>query len=419
MATCLTRRVLARYFQRRPLRRYTTDAAHLEPKRGDRVVVGMSGGVDSSVAAKLLADRDYDLSAVFMRNWDTRDESGTDKGCEWEKDWEDVQRVCKVLGIPCEMIDLSQEYWNRVFEPSLHQWEDGVTPNPDVLCNKEIKFGALLERLPIFSSTSSTTWFATGHYARKHWALLSPSSSHRISTPRARLLRAADRTKDQTYFLASISEQGLSRALFPLGDLTKPQVRELAKKFRLPTAERKESMGVCFIGEKAKFSNFISAYIPPNPGPIVDISTGETVATHEGIWTYTIGQGAKIRGMSDRTFVVKKDTTLNTIFIAHGPNHPLLYCRSFSVQDFAWIWADSPPVGLDSESGYHARLKIRHRMEPVACTVHRVNAERGELVVKFDEPEKGVAPGQVAVLYDPEGDWVLGCGTIADTRHHG
>ncbi|KAF8077558.1 tRNA-specific 2-thiouridylase [Lyophyllum atratum] len=379
----------------------------------------MSGGVDSSVTAKLLAGKDYDLSAVFMRNWDTRDEFGTDKGCEWEKDWEDVQQVCKVLDIPCEMIDLSQEYWNRVFEPSLRQWEDGVTPNPDVLCNKEIKFGALLEHLPIPSSNSHKTWFATGHYARKCWTPPSPSSRHQTSTPRAQLLRAADLTKDQTYFLASISEQSLNRALFPLGGLLKSEVRELAKKSQLPTAERKESMGVCFIGEKAKFGDFISAYIPPNPGPIIDLSTGLTVATHDGLWTYTIGQGAKVRGMSMKTFVVRKDPKLNAIYIAPGPDHPLLYCRSFWVADFTWIWADSPPPDLESEAGHRARLKIRHRMEAVPCTVYRKKTDTRGLCIEFDNPEKGVAPGQVAVLYDAEGDWVLGCGAIAETVRYG
>ncbi|KAG6809150.1 hypothetical protein H0H92_001400 [Tricholoma furcatifolium] len=246
----------------------------------------MSGGVDSSVTAKLLADQDYDLSAVFMRNWDTRDESGTDKGCEWEKDWEDVQRVCRVLDIPCKMIDLSREYWNRVFEPSLRQWEDGVTPNPDILCNREIKFGALLEHLPIASSPSLTLVKYT--------------------------------TKDQTYFLAGISEQGLDRACFPLGNLLKTKVRELARRYRLPTAERRESMGICFVGKKSKFGDFISSYIPPNPGPIIDVSTGSILATHQGLWNYTIGQGARLPGMKEKAFVVRKDVDKNAVYIAPG-----------------------------------------------------------------------------------------------------
>ncbi|KAF5369157.1 hypothetical protein D9615_009946 [Tricholomella constricta] len=409
MATPLARRALARYIRRLPVRTYTTHVGHTEPRKGDRVFVGMSGGVDSSVTAKLLADKDYDLSAVFMRNWDTRDESASDKGCEWEKDWEDVQQVCKALDIPCEMIDLSQEYWNRVFQPSLHSWEDGITPNPDVLCNREIKFGALLEHLPMASSSSSKTWFATGHYARKTWTL--PTSE---SPPRAKLLRPVDLIKDQTYFLASMTEQSLNCALFPLGDLNKSEVREIAKKAGLATAERKESMGVCFVGKKSKFGDFISSYIPPNPGPIIDLSTGDTVAQHKGLWTYTIGQGAKLPGMRQRAFVVKKDSGLNAIYIAFGSHNPLLLSRSVIVSDFSWIWKDSPPNHLKTEDGYGAEVKIRHRMDSTTCTVHSSDSDH-DLKITLGNPEVGVAPGQVAVVYDREEGRVLGCGTIVDT----
>ncbi|KAG6829363.1 hypothetical protein H0H87_011672 [Tephrocybe sp. NHM501043] len=372
----------------------------------------MSGGVDSSVTAKLLADQNYDLSAVFMRNWDTRDESGSDKGCEWEKDWEDVQRVCRLLDLPCEMIDLSKEYWNQVFEPSLRQWEEGVTPNPDIWCNREIKFGALLEHLPIASNGSSKTWFATGHYARKKW------SDSTIASERGRpqLLRASDTTKDQTYFLAGISEQGLDRALFPLGSLLKTEVRELAKRHRLPTAERKESMGICFVGKKGKFGDFISSYIPPNPGLIVDISTGSTVATHTGLWNYTIGQGARIPGMLKRAFVVRKDIKSNTIYVAPGANNPLLLCHAIQVAHFTFIWADLPPAGLHSDLGYRANVKLMHRMQPVMCSVFE-SPGTNNVTIKFDQPISGISPGQVAVLYDTAGEWVLGCGTITDTSN--
>ncbi|KAG5652125.1 hypothetical protein H0H81_006201 [Sphagnurus paluster] len=337
-----------------------------------------------------------------MRNWDTRDESGTDSGCEWEKDWEDVQKVCKVLDIPCEMLDFTREYWNSVFEPSLHLWEDGATPNPDVLCNKEIKFGALIKSLPTTSS-----WFATGHYARKGWTTPSPGL-----LPRAKLLRAVDPIKDQTYFLASITESALKRSLFPLGDLHKSEVRELAKKYNLPTAERKESMGVCFVGQKAKFSDFLSSYIPPNPGPIIDLSTGKTLATHKGLWTYTIGQGAKVSGMSERAFVVKKDPSLNAIYIAPGADNPLLYSRGIRVHNFTWIWADCPPP---MTIGYEGLVKIRHRMEPVPCTVRSTTPSMSDLVITFHDHEIGVAPGQVAVLYDKDEGRVLGSGTIGAT----
>ncbi|KAH0590963.1 tRNA-specific 2-thiouridylase mnmA [Termitomyces sp. J132] len=370
----------------------------------------MSGGVDSSVTAKLLADQDYDLSAVYMRNWDTRDESGTDKGCEWEKDWEDVQRVCTLLDIPCQMIDLSREYWNRVFEPSLRQWEDGVTPNPDVWCNKEIKFGALLEHLPTSSNLSSKTWFATGHYARKRWS----KDPWNFKLHRPQLLRAADTIKDQTYFLAGISEDGLSRALFPLGDLLKSQVREIAKHHHLPTAERKESMGICFVGKKGKFGDFISSYIPPNPGPMIDLSTGSTVATHQGLWNYTIGQGARISGMKEKAFVVRKDIERNTIYIAPGADNPLLRCSTVHVTTFSFIWADAPPAGLHEPTGYRSHVKLMHKMKSVMCYIFG-SPGTDEVTIKFDDSMSGISPGQVAVIYDTGGEWCLGCGVITDT----
>ncbi|RDB22190.1 tRNA-specific 2-thiouridylase MnmA [Hypsizygus marmoreus] len=409
MASALIRRTLAQYFQRVHVRSFSSKpASYNEPKKGDRVVIGMSGGVDSSVAARLLADQDYDLSAVFMRNWDTRDESGTDKGCEWEKDWEDVQQVCKVLDLPCEMIDLSQQYWNRVFEPSLHQWEMGITPNPDVWCNKEIKFGALLEHLPVSSSKSSKTFFATGHYARKAW-----SSSFSLSRPpRPKLLRGLDPLKDQSFYLSSISEEGLRRALFPLGELTKKEVRELAKQYDLPTAERAESMGLCFVGEKTRFSRFISEYLPPKPGPIVDMTTGRRVSKHAGLWSFTIGENARVGGMPQKLFVARKDPSQNIIYVVPGKDHPSLYSSGIQIQNFAWIWADTPPLPIFTEEGFRARVKHRHRMESVLCTVRSPDKDPHGLLIEFDELEQGVAAGQVAALWDAEGDWVLGCGMI-------
>ncbi|KAF9077707.1 tRNA-specific 2-thiouridylase [Rhodocollybia butyracea] len=352
----------------------------------------MSGGVDSSVAARLLANQDYDLSAIFMRNWDTRDESGSDKGCEWEKDWEDVQRVCKSLGIPCSMIDLSKEYWNRIFQPALDVWESGSTPNPDVWCNREIKFGALLEHLP------GTSWFATGHYARKRW------SSH----GRPRLLSAKDTVKDQAYYLSSISEQGLARALFPIGDYTKIEVRALARKYKLETAERPESVGLCFVGERSKFSQFLGSYLKPKPGPIVDTTTQKVIGRHNGLWTYTIGENAKISGQAMKTFVSYKDPLRNTVYVVPGSNHRDLFQNRVICQNWKWIWEDSPPLGISEPTGIRAAVKVRHRQETEACTAKI--ADDGTLIIVTDEPLRGVSPGQVAALWD--GDWCLGCGVI-------
>lgn len=387
--------------QKLQIRSYYDTRTHV-PRKGDKVVVAMSGGVDSSVTAKLLADKDYDLSAVFMRNWDTRDESGSDHGCEWEKDWEDVRRVCRVLDIPCKMVDLSREYWTRVFEPSLKFWESGITPNPDVWCNREVKFGVLLDRLTEDHGLSNTPWLATGHYANKDW-------KHHNGVSRPRLLRPRDVTKDQTYYLSSVPERSLSRALFPLGSITKTEVRDLAVKWNLPTAARQESMGICFVGEKRKFHDFISQYIPPKPGPIINLETGFQVGEHTGLWNFTIGQGAKVNGLKEKTFVAKKDIPKNIIYVVPGTDHSALYAQSLIIHDWAWIWADSPPIELMHPGGLKARMKFRHVMSDIGCSVYTDN---NSIRIDFNEPQKAVAPGQVATLYIE--DWCLGCGTIVE-----
>ncbi|KAG6887604.1 hypothetical protein C0995_014083 [Termitomyces sp. Mi166 len=317
------------------------------------------------------AIEDYDLSAVYMRNWDTRDESGTDKGCEWEKDWEDVQRIHK-LSV-------------RIITEKSSSGHYSSTSRSHPTCHPK-----------------------HGHYARKRW-----SDDHLSSKLcRPQLFRAADSTKDQTYFLAGISEQGLSRALFPLGDLLKSEVREIAKHHHLPTAERKESMGICFVGKKGKFGDFISSYITPNPGLIIDLSTGSKVATHQGLWRYTIGQGARIPGMKQKAFVVRKDIERNTVYIAPGAGHlldsdnPLLLCGAIRVTHFSFIWADAPPAGLHDPSGYRAHVKLMHRMNSPGTD---------GVTIKFDNPLSGISPGQVAVVYDTGGEWCLGCGIITDT----
>ncbi|KAF7312527.1 tRNA-specific 2-thiouridylase MnmA [Mycena indigotica] len=374
------------------------------PQRGDRVVLGMSGGIDSSVSAKLLAAQDFDLSAIFMRNWDTRDEYGTsEKGCEWEKDWDDVQKVCRAYDIPCQMVDLSKEYWTRVFEPALRDWEDGVTPNPDVWCNREIKFGALLNHLPSHNN-SKPPWLATGHYARKDW-----------HQSRPRLVRSLDPRKDQTYYLASIPESGLRQALFPLGEITKDRVKGIAHDGVMPESvlERPESMGLCFIGEKKRtdFKDFISSYIRPSPGPVKLVSTNQTLTEHQGLWSFTIGENIRLPGRPEKLYVVSKDIESNTIFV--GPAHePNLNVRNLQVKGFAWIWRDSPPDQLND--GVKLVVQIRHKMAPVLCTARSIGGKASDLLIELDEPLKGVAPGQVAGLWD--GDWCLGCGTISATN---
>ncbi|KZV85522.1 5-methylaminomethyl-2-thiouridylate-methyltransferase [Exidia glandulosa HHB12029] len=360
----------------------------------------MSGGVDSSVTAALLAEQDFDLSAVFMRNWDTKDELGADGKCEWEKDWHDVQQVCKLLDIPCRMVDLSREYWLRVFEPALRVWERGMTPNPDVDCNREIKFDALVQRLG-----ESAQWIATGHYAHLQWD---------DATHRAMLCRSVDRHKDQSYFLAAVQEPQLRRFMFPISHMTKPQLRELAHARGLPTASREDSVGICFVGQKRRFEQFISEYIPPSPGKIVD-EHGKVIGEHNGLWKFTIGESSRVSGLKTRFYVAKKDAERNEIVAVPGRDHPMLQCRAVNTIDWRWVWPDhdvQQVLALQTKLGGRFTTKIRHAMAEIECTPSQGTSPEN-VVLSFAHPDAGVAPGQTAALYLNE--WCLGCGTITET----
>ncbi|KAF9519791.1 hypothetical protein BS47DRAFT_1370574 [Hydnum rufescens UP504] len=352
----------------------------------------MSGGVDSSLAARLLAEKDYNLRAVYMRNWDRRDELASDTGCEWEKDWEDVQRVCRHLDIPCEMIDLSQQYWTRVFEPALEEWAGGL-----LRILTEIKFGALMDRV---ISSPSQEWLATGHYARIFWDETFPVS-------RPRLMRARDKAKDQSYYLSSVTESRLRMALFPIGHLTKPEVRELARNYGLPTASRSESMGICFVGERGHFDKFLSQYIPSKPGNIVDLH-GKILGRHNGLHSYTIGQGAKLGGQKRKTFVARKNIATNEVVVVDRGDHPALMSSALTVCNWHWIWPDRIPPEVDTDEGFNAKVQIRHRMRASEASVRRTGEGKYEL--KFREPQHAATPGQIAAIWD--GDCCLGCGRI-------
>jgi len=252
--------------------------------------------------------------------------------------------------------------------------------------------------------TAPNQWLATGHYACLQWDTSDPSR------PRPKLVRSADRHKDQTYYLSSVPESQLHKALFPIGHLTKPEVRELATRYDLPTASRSESMGICFVGEKGRFNQFLSEYIPPKPGRIVD-TDGKVVGTHQGLWMYTIGQGARVPGMKTRMFAARKNTATNELVVAPS-DHPSLLCTSIFVSSWHWIWDDHPPPSVDSLTGLRASAQIRHRMTEVPCTVFRRKGDVFE--VQFDHPEQGVAPGQIAVVRD--GAWCLGSGKIINTK---
>jgi len=223
------------------------------------------------------------------------------------------------------------------------------------------------------------------------------------------LYRSADRHKDQTYYLSSVPESQLHKALFPIGHLTKPEVRELATRYSLPTASRSESMGICFVGEKGHFNQFLSQYIPPKPGRIVD-TKGKDLGAHRGLWMYTIGQGARIPGLTTKLFVARKNAAANELVVAPS-DHPSLFCTSVFVSSWHWIWDDHPPSSVDSPTGLRASVQIRHRMSEVPCTIFR--RKGGVFEIRFEQPEQGVAPGQIAVVWD--GEWCLGSGKIVDT----
>ncbi|KAH8818954.1 5-methylaminomethyl-2-thiouridylate-methyltransferase [Flagelloscypha sp. PMI_526] len=337
----------------------------------------MSGGADSSVVCHLLASLNmYRVRGVFMRNWDSRDEHGTDsdgKGCERERDWNDVQKVSRHIGIPCEMVDLSREYWTRVFDPSLQAWQRGLTPNPDV----EIKFGALLSRLPAEDSkTGRPVFLATGHYATKDW----------VYEPNG---RGRDPNKDQSYYLSSITEQALRRALFPIGKYTKAEIRQIAVEENLPTANREESMGLCFVGERA-------TYLPPSPGNIVNVLGGKVVGRHEGLWEFTKGEMRVFLG-----YRINLDQ----------PTHELLHFNVVEVANVHWIHA-RPTSTIRRFS-----IQYRYRSKPSWGLVEIINNDPTHVRITFEEPQLSLAEGQVVAFYDAEHGHVLGQGTAAKVHN--
>ncbi|KAK9723050.1 hypothetical protein K7432_002205 [Basidiobolus ranarum] len=367
-------------------RRYLSSIHRYGPKPGEKVVVAMSGGVDSSVTAYLLKKQGFDVDAVYMRNWDTSDEQGV---CTSEEDWKDVQRVCEQLKIPCRRLDFTKEYWTEVFERVLSDYAKGVTPNPDILCNREIKFGTLMER----ALEGVGEWLATGHYARVVRA-----------GDQIRLFRGIDRNKDQSYYLANVGESKLRQAMFPLGELTKPQVREIANEANLATKDKAESMGICFVGKRKRFSDFLAEYIPQNPGVIVN-AEGKPLGKHQGLFSLTIGQCAKLSGQSERWFVIDKDIEKNRIIVGPGSDHPKLFSDSLIARDFFWINGEPKEISRD---GFDSEAQIRYRIDPERCKIVRANDSQYHF--SFHNDQRGVVPGQYVVVY--QGDWCLGGGVI-------
>ena len=347
-------------------------------KRNKMVVVGLSGGVDSAVTAYLIKESGYKVQAVFMQNWDT-----ADAACSAEQDLTDARMVCNTLNIPLKIVNFSKQYWGKIFEKCLNDFSAGLTPNPDVLCNQEIKFKCFLE----YAIEQGADYIATGHYAR----------IKRINDEYI-LQQAIDKHKDQSYFLYRLNQYQLSKSLFPLGEWCKPQVRQLAKDLNLPNHAKKDSTGICFIGER-KFKDFLAEYIIKKPG-LIKTTDGNIIGKHDGIMFYTLGQrkGLNIGGLKEYSnhswYVVDKDIDENFLIVSQDSNHPSLNKRNLTSQNLNWI-SNKPP-----QHPYQCYASTRYNQEPQPCTITVVSENNCEVV--FDQPQLAITPGQSVVLYNNE-----------------
>ena len=355
-------------------------------KKDIRVVVGMSGGVDSTVAAFLLKEEGYDVVAIFMKNWDEKDPDGI---CTATDDYIDVRRVCDQMGIPYYTVNFEKEYWDRVFTYFLHEYKVGRTPNPDVMCNKEIKFKVFLD----YAIKLEADYLATGHYAQIDYI-----------NGEYRLLRGVDSNKDQTYFLNVLGQYQLSKTMFPIGHLLKKRVREIAIENNFINAKKKDSTGICFIGER-NFRDFLSNYLPAKPGEMRTME-GELKGRHQGLMHYTLGQrkglGIGGAGTGEPWFVAKKDIKNNILYVVQGENHPALFSVGLFATDVNWISKTKP------ESPYECSAKFRYRQKDREVKVYFMDDNKCKVI--FKEPQSSVTPAQSAVFY--EGEVCLGGGII-------
>ncbi|MFW5982244.1 MAG: tRNA 2-thiouridine(34) synthase MnmA [Halanaerobiaceae bacterium] len=353
-----------------------------------RIVVGMSGGVDSSVAALILKEQGYDVIGVFMKNWEEKDEEGI---CTATEDYEDVKKVANQIGIPYYTVNFEKEYWDRVFEYFLEEYEKGRTPNPDVICNKEIKFKSFLN----YALKLDADYLATGHYAK-----IDKQDGY------YRLLKGNDDNKDQTYFLCTLGQKQLEKTLFPIGDIEKDKVREIAIKHGLKTAEKKDSTGICFIGER-NFTEFLSNYFPAQKGEIRTLS-GDVVGEHQGLMYYTFGQrrglglgGGIGDGSGQPWYVVDKDLEKNILYVVQGSDHPALFSTGLWASELHWVKGEAPA------KDFACRAKFRYRQKDQGV---KVELDGDKCKVVFDKEQRAVTPGQFVVFY--QGEECLGGGVI-------
>lgn len=354
-----------------------------------KVIVGMSGGVDSSVSAYLLKQQGYQVEGLFMKNWE---EDDNDEYCAAAEDLKDAQQVCDKLGIELHTVNFAAEYWDNVFEYFLEEYRSGRTPNPDIICNKEIKFKAFLE---FADEILDADYIATGHYVRRS-----------DKQGQWQMLRGLDNNKDQSYFLYTLAEKHIGRTLFPVGELEKPEVRRIAEEQGLITHNKKDSTGICFIGER-KFKDFLQQYIPAQPGDI-ETPEGKVIGKHDGLMYHTLGQrkGLHIGGLKDAGeepwYVVAKDLARNVLIAGQGADHPLLYSDGLLANQLHWVDRKGPQTKVA------LTVKTRYRQQDIPCTVEPIGDD--QIKVIFDRPEKAVTPGQSAVFY--QGDVCLGGGII-------
>ena len=364
------------------------DATHTPANT--KVIVGMSGGVDSSVSAFLLQQAGYQVEGVFMKNWEEDDDA---EYCAAAEDLADAQAVADKLGIELHTINFAAEYWDNVFEYFLDEYKAGRTPNPDIMCNKEIKFKAFLEYA---AEDLGADYIATGHYVQRRAE----------ADGTYQMIRGLDGNKDQSYFLYTLSHKHIAKTLFPIGHLEKPEVRRIAEAQGLVTHDKKDSTGICFIGER-KFSDFLSRYLPAQPG-VIKTAEGDVIGEHQGLMYHTLGQrkGLLIGGTKDHGdepwYVVDKDVPNNTLIVGQGANHPRLFSQGLIANQLHWV--DRKALSVPTVMA----VKTRYRQADIACIVTPLDEDR--VKVEFDTPQKAVTPGQSAVFY--QGDVCLGGGII-------